>query len=109
MGRYEEDENGGNYYIGDEMETCLQNDIYVNAWLPLPKCYNEDEEEDDTEVSAAEIIKDRQGRGAVPAILEETVNVVCRNFCKYAKASDERAECNYTRGGARECPLDNLY
>ena len=109
VGRYEEDENGGNYYIGDEMETCLQNDIYVNAWLPLPKCYNEDEEEDDTEVSAAEIIKDRQGRGAVPAILEETVNVVCRNFCKYAKTSDERAECNYTRGGARECPLNNLY
>lgn len=110
VGRYEEDENGGNYYIGDEMETCLQNDIYVNAWLPLPKCYKEDEPEDDVELDALKVVTaaDRQGRSAVAALLEDTAMVMCDEFCKYAKTSDENAECNYIRGGAHACPLNNI-
>lgn len=36
VGRYEEDENGGSYYIGDDMESCLTQDILVNAWMNLP-------------------------------------------------------------------------
>lgn len=39
VGRYEEDENGGAFYIGDEDETCVQQDMYVNAWMPLPDTY----------------------------------------------------------------------
>lgn len=41
VGRYETDENGGTYYIGDEDETCLQQDMIVNAWRKLPKPYRE--------------------------------------------------------------------
>ena len=42
IGRYEEDEEGGvAYYIGDEEETCSSQDMFVNAWMPLPKCYEE--------------------------------------------------------------------
>lgn len=40
VGRYESDGNGGgSYYIGDcdEEDTCIANDLYVNAWQPLPK------------------------------------------------------------------------
>ena len=40
VGRYEEDENGGSYYIGDDMESCLTQDILVNAWMNLPAPYH---------------------------------------------------------------------
>jgi len=40
IGRYEEDKNGdGAYYLGDEDETCISQDLYVNGWMPLPKTY----------------------------------------------------------------------
>lgn len=35
IGRWEEDENGGAFYIGDEEETCVQQDLFVNAWQPI--------------------------------------------------------------------------
>ena len=41
VGRYEEDEDGGAFYIGDEAESCISQDMIVNAWMPLPKCYKE--------------------------------------------------------------------
>lgn len=31
-------------YCFDE-DTCLANDLFVNAWMPLPKPYREDEED----------------------------------------------------------------
>lgn len=46
IGRYEQQEDGsGNWYIGDcdEGDTCLANDLFVNAWLELPKAYREGE------------------------------------------------------------------
>lgn len=39
IGRYEEDEDGGAYYIGDETETCSSQGLIVNAWMPLPDPY----------------------------------------------------------------------
>ena len=39
VGRYEKDQEGGAYYLGDEEETCLSYDLYVNAWQPLPAPY----------------------------------------------------------------------
>ena len=42
VGRYEEDENGGAYYVGDEDETLSSQGIFVNAWMPLPAPYRED-------------------------------------------------------------------
>ena len=42
IGRYEEDEEGGAFYIGDEAETCISQDLYVNAWMPLPEPYREE-------------------------------------------------------------------
>ena len=35
----EQEEEGGAYYLGDEEETCLSHDLYVNAWMPLPEPY----------------------------------------------------------------------
>ena len=39
VGRYEQDEEGGAFYVGDDTETCASQDIYVNAWMPLLQCY----------------------------------------------------------------------
>lgn len=39
VGRYEEDRDGGAFYVGDDEETCVSQDMFVNAWRPLPKPY----------------------------------------------------------------------
>ena len=42
IGRYECDEDGGGaWYLGDcdEGDTCIANDLFVNAWMPLPEAY----------------------------------------------------------------------
>lgn len=39
VGRYSESEEGGAYYVGDDMESCISQDMIVNAWQPLPKPY----------------------------------------------------------------------
>lgn len=50
IGIYEQDEDGGGaWYIGDcdEEDTCVANDLFVNAWMPLPKAYREENNEKD--------------------------------------------------------------
>ena len=39
IGRYEGYESGGAFYIGDEDTTCSKQDLFVNAWQPLPEPY----------------------------------------------------------------------
>ena len=47
VGRYEtDDENGGAFYIGDEAESCSEQDMFVNAWQPLPEPYEEEPEDE---------------------------------------------------------------
>ena len=42
VGRYEENKEGGVFYLGDEEDTCISQDLYVNAWQPLPKPYRQE-------------------------------------------------------------------
>ena len=43
VGRYQvDDEGGGNFYAGDEEESLMSQIMYVNAWMPLPECYDGD-------------------------------------------------------------------
>lgn len=38
IGKYKVDKDGnGVFYIGDEYQTCLSQDLFVNAWKPLPQ------------------------------------------------------------------------
>lgn len=39
IARYEEDEEGGIYYPGDEDKPYKEYGLFVNAWQPLPKPY----------------------------------------------------------------------
>ena len=41
IGRYEEDSEGGAFYLGDCEETCVSLELFVDAWQPLPPCYKE--------------------------------------------------------------------
>lgn len=46
IGRYERDEDGGGaWYVGDcdEEDTCISQNLFVNAWMPLPKPYREED------------------------------------------------------------------
>lgn len=43
IGRCERDKDGnGIFYAGDDLISCLGNDLYVIAWMPLPELYKED-------------------------------------------------------------------
>ena len=39
IGRYETDETGGAIYVGDDEESCISQDLFVNAWMLLPEPY----------------------------------------------------------------------
>ena len=39
IARYEENEEGGTYYPGDDEESYLKYGFFVNAWMPLPEQY----------------------------------------------------------------------
>ena len=41
LGRYEEDDGGGAFCEGDSLTPLTQYDVFVNAWMPLPKPYRE--------------------------------------------------------------------
>lgn len=42
VGRCERDKDGsGIFYAGDDLISCLGNDLFVNAWMKLPECYKE--------------------------------------------------------------------
>lgn len=43
VGRYTvDDEDSETFRVGDSDETFLEHDLFVNAWMPLPKPYKED-------------------------------------------------------------------
>lgn len=43
VGRYEEDSEGGAFYVGDENESCASYVMFVNAWQQLPEVYSPEE------------------------------------------------------------------
>ena len=44
IGRYEQDKDGGSFCAGDKDETLTSQDMYVNAWMPLPEPYKGSED-----------------------------------------------------------------
>ena len=46
IGRYEVGSDGsGVFYPGDDEKSYVSCGLFVNAWMPLPECYRESEEE----------------------------------------------------------------
>lgn len=43
IGRYEENDEGGTFYPGDGEKSYSSYGIFVNAWMPLPKPYREEQ------------------------------------------------------------------
>lgn len=42
IGRYEETEEGGAFYPGDDDKSYISLGLFVNAWMPLPEPYKPD-------------------------------------------------------------------
>ena len=49
IGRYDENEEGGVWFAGDEEESLVSQDLFVNAWMPLPEPYREETEDEETD------------------------------------------------------------
>lgn len=49
VGRYKANKEGGAFYLGDcdEEDTCISQDLYVNAWQPLPEPYRQEKGDTD--------------------------------------------------------------
>lgn len=45
IARYEENDEGGTFYPGDDEESYSSYGIFVNAWMPLPEPYKENDDE----------------------------------------------------------------
>lgn len=43
IARYEENDEGGTFYPGDDEKSYSSYGIFVNAWMPLPKLYREEQ------------------------------------------------------------------
>lgn len=43
IGIYTVDDDGGTFRISDKDDSFLEYDLYVNAWMELPKCYREED------------------------------------------------------------------
>lgn len=41
IARYEENDEGGTFYPGDDEKSYSSYGFFVNAWMPLPKPYKE--------------------------------------------------------------------
>lgn len=44
IARYEENDEGGTFYPGDDEKSYSSYGIFVNAWMPLPKPYREEDD-----------------------------------------------------------------
>ena len=44
-GRYVEDESGGAFFLGNDDQPASSKDLFVNAWMELPKPYRGGEDE----------------------------------------------------------------
>lgn len=45
IARYEENDEGGTFYPGDDEKSYSSYGIFVNAWMPLPEPYKEEQHE----------------------------------------------------------------
>ena len=45
IARYEENDEGGTFYPGDDEKSYSSYGFFVNAWRPLPESYREGEDE----------------------------------------------------------------
>lgn len=82
VGRYEKEEEGGAFYLGDcdEEDTCVANDLSVNAWMPLPRPYR-------PEAGAALAGPDRAG--LTPGPVQES-DILHEERCKGPAASGRK-------------------
>lgn len=91
VGRYEVAENDeGAFYVGDDFETCSEQDLFVNAWMPLPEPYQVCAENAHTK-------KPQTNADRIRSMTDEelAVNMMCPNENGLAEIDcDKNDNCN---------------
>ncbi len=49
IARYEENDEGGTFYPGDDEESYSSYGLFVNAWMPLPEPYRKEAQDHETD------------------------------------------------------------
>lgn len=85
VGRYEEDEEGGAFFVGDDDGPCTSYGLVVNAWMQLPKPYKSQE---DVQMSNGDVIRSMND--------EELANVLLKidDIGKYLKFCGHSTKCD---------------
>lgn len=97
IGRYKQDAEGGAFYIGNEEETCVNQDLYVNAWMHLPEPYRPE---------SNEIVRDENEEGGLSTFQllhdvekemskEERKQVMIENAINLKTMCDYVVSCSY--------------
>lgn len=105
VGRWEEDDKGGAFYVGDEMESCISHGLIVNAWQQLPKAYRPEEEKDsvNTVRTRIECIRSMDVEELADKIKETGIDIMI-DFCQ-----DFSGECeNIPESECRKCLIKYL-
>ena len=99
IGRWEEDEEGGAFYIGDDDESCVSQGMIVNAWQQLPKAYRPEEENEKTKVvqTRIECIRSMSVEEMADKILASEISTSI-DFCQ------EFSECQNLNEKGEEIP-----
>ena len=94
VGRYEEDDNGfGNFYIGDSDESCISEDLHVNAWMPILKPYRGEDDSDEVNHTENYELKNKYIDEMILIFGIEAVKNFCAcNIYKYSECMNNGPE-----------------
>lgn len=87
VGRYEEDAEGGAFHVGDDAESCVQHDLFVNAWMPLPKPYRPEEIVKQTNADCIRAMSDEELADKILSLGDEVSTKI--PFCGKSALCDE--------------------
>ena len=104
VGRYEEDEEGGAFFVGDDTGTCTSYGLVVNAWMPLPVAYNS---ENEGCMSNGDVIRSMSDEELTNALLKIEDIGKHLPFCGHSHKCDEILDAGelIPDGMCRECLL----
>lgn len=108
IGRYEEHKDGGAFYAGDEDKTLASQYMFVNAWMPLPKPYSEERQQE--QMTNADRIRNMSDEELADAMLKFSEIGDHASFCVNSTRCDEIMDAGeqIPEGMCRQCLLEWL-
>ena len=107
VGRYETDEEGGAFFIGNDDGSCASYGLVVNAWMHLPKSYKS---QVDVQMSNGDVIRSMNDEELANALLKIDDIGKYLKFCGHSTKCDEILDAGelIPDGMCKECLLEWL-